>query len=153
MRQRETKPPGEGSALAQCLSAFSKPTYFLEKDTVYLRSGLHLFLAIVFSQLAGFNNFDAQWKMTIRPDTIDNNVVPFCLPLFIKPFVASCFFYFFRGTGKKIPSSYLLTDFSCTPLVLKYNAPGECVCIHIHGCIQTVAITKRLPNLKKISDA
>lgn len=68
-----------------------------------------LVAAIVFAQLAQFCCFDVWLEITVQPDTVNNNVVPFCLSLFIKPFTAS---WFWTKGGQKKKVLYLLTDFS-----------------------------------------
>lgn len=61
------------------------------------------------------------WRSVESPDTVNNNVVPFCLPLFIKPFIASWFWIQENG-GKK---TYLPSDLSLVLWVCAFISMGE----------------------------
>lgn len=90
-------------------------TYFLKSDCLpaqYVILPPFLFLSLMHSlplclhSWLGFVSFMFGRKVTVRPGTVNNTVVPFCLSLFIKPFAAS-WFRIYGGWGKSstLPSN------------------------------------------------
>lgn len=57
----------------------------------FYRWCIHCWLPLCLHSWLGFVALMFGWKITVRPGTVNNNVVPFCLSLFIKLCTASWF--------------------------------------------------------------
>lgn len=73
--------------------------YVILPHFYFYRWCIRWWLPLCLHSWLGFVALMFGWKITVGPGTVNNNVVPFCLSLFIKPFTASWFWIY--GEGKK----------------------------------------------------